>query len=204
MRPAQLKASVGADPNGTLERPEGDFFSTGARAVYALLEVERFPGVVWEPACGDGAISRILEEQPDVSKVISTDLYNHGYGAAGVDFLGHTDIHPDHVITNPPFGRDMPEKFAKKALMVASGKVAVFARLAWLEGQRRYQTLWSEHPPARIWVFPDRVPLARGGGDEQTGLIAFAWFVWEPGHSAPISSLGWLPPTRRRGRGFLY
>ena len=41
-------------------RPEDDFYPTPPNAVYALLGAERFCGVVWEPACGDGAISKIL------------------------------------------------------------------------------------------------------------------------------------------------
>lgn len=208
MRSAQARASIGADPNGTLVRPEGDFFSTSQRAVQALLAVERFPGVVWEPACGNGAISCILEEQPDISRVISTDLYERGYGVSGVDFLGHTNIRSDHVVTNPPFEKDMAEKFAKKALQSVPGKVAIFARLAWLEGIKRYLSLWSRQPPSRVWVFPDRVPLARNGEIEQTGLIAFAWFVWgdrtKGWHADPPAALGWIPGTRHRGNGFLY
>ena len=62
-----------------------DFFPTPRWATFALIENEKFNGEIWECACGDGTMSRVLEEtgQP----VRSTDLYDRGFGEAGVDFL---------------------------------------------------------------------------------------------------------------------
>ena len=40
-----------------------DFFPTPAWATHALLENEPFEGEVWECACGDGAMSRVLESR---------------------------------------------------------------------------------------------------------------------------------------------
>lgn len=178
MRGAQVKAAVGADPNGTLVRPDGDFFATSPIATRALLSVETFSGVVWEPACGDGAIARVLEDDPNVNHVFGSDLYDRGYGANGINFLTAAPRRCDHIVTNPPF--NLIEKFVWRALEInPPGKIAIFARLAFLEGQRRHRTLWSKRPPARVYVFSKRVPLARNGGAEQTGLIAFAWFIWE-------------------------
>ena len=41
-------------------RPETDFYPTPPEATRALLDVESFYDTVWEPACGDGAISKEL------------------------------------------------------------------------------------------------------------------------------------------------
>jgi hypothetical protein len=62
-----------------------DFFRTPRWATFALIENEKFNGEIWECACGDGTMSRVLEEtgQP----VRSTDLYDRCFGEAGVDFL---------------------------------------------------------------------------------------------------------------------
>ena len=62
-----------------------DFFPTPRRATFALIENEKFNGEIWECACGDGTMSRVLKEagQP----VRSTDLYDRGFDEAGVDFL---------------------------------------------------------------------------------------------------------------------
>src|SRR5690348_14245706 len=61
-----------------------DFFPTPAWATHALLENERFEREVWECACGDGAMSRVLESR--ALPVISSDLYARGYGESGRDF----------------------------------------------------------------------------------------------------------------------
>jgi hypothetical protein len=39
-----------------------DFFPTPAWATYALIDNEKFSGDIWESACGDGAMSRVLEK----------------------------------------------------------------------------------------------------------------------------------------------
>jgi len=62
-----------------------DFFPTPAWATYALIDNERFSGDIWECACGDGAMSRVLENA--AREVVSSDLYDRGYGEIGHDFL---------------------------------------------------------------------------------------------------------------------
>jgi hypothetical protein len=39
-----------------------DLYETPAEAVHALMRVEHLPLRVWEPACGPGAIVRVLRE----------------------------------------------------------------------------------------------------------------------------------------------
>ena len=39
-----------------------DFFPTPPWATYALIDNEKFSGDIWESACGDGAMSRVLAE----------------------------------------------------------------------------------------------------------------------------------------------
>ena len=39
-----------------------DFYPTPAWATYALIDNERFVGDIWEPACGDGAMSAVLAQ----------------------------------------------------------------------------------------------------------------------------------------------
>jgi len=83
-----------------------DYYPTPREATLALLGVETFQGTIWEPACGDGAISKVLEEQG--LSVISTDVVDRGYGTAGIDFLLDFSTSSNHVITNPPFIGDVP------------------------------------------------------------------------------------------------
>lgn len=138
-------------------REKDDFYPTPPEGTHALLSVEQFTGPVREPACGDGAISRVLEQAG--YDVESTDLIDRGYGQSRVDYL--MDYTPSvDVVTNPPF--KLAEEFVRHALNTSTGKVAMLLRLAWLEGQARRQ-LFQSTPFARVWVFSKRLAMGRGG-----------------------------------------
>lgn len=172
-------------------RETHDFYPTWPAATRALLSVEPFTGPIWEPACGDGAMSRVLEAAGH--HVISTDLVDRGYGEGGRDFLMEWTPRAPNIVTNPPFRWAI--EFTDRALQLTTGKVALFLRLAFLEGVERGKWFRST-PLARVWVMSRRVPIARGrmceDGDGH-GVIAFAWFVWEHGHAGPptIGFLDW-------------
>ena len=182
---------ISPDP---VKREKDDFYPTPRRGTEALLAVESFSGSIWEPACGDGAISDVLDEYYP-GQVWSTDLVARGYGLDEVDFLGPCAPanSVDHIITNPPF--KYAEKFAELALIRARSKVALLLRLSWLEGAKR-RKLFESTPLARVWVFSSRLSIGRGAardmGKGGGGMIAFAWFVWDKEHKGP-PVLGWLP-----------
>lgn len=188
---ASIKRIVGDDPEGKRERHAEDFYRTGEVATRALLAVEKFPGTVWECACGAGDMSRVIETAPEVERVWSTDLIDRGYGKSGIDFLTTGASLGDHIVTNPPYR--LLDEFVLKAIdLRPPGKIAMIARLQWLEGQRRKKKIFNLHPPARIWVFSYQIPMTRGDlATPQTGLMAFAWYVWERGHVG-LPTLGWL------------
>ena len=54
-----------------------DFYPTPEWATHALIENEYFSGTIWEPACGNGAMSRVLKKVS--ADVYSSDLYDRGY-----------------------------------------------------------------------------------------------------------------------------
>ena len=175
----------------TGERQPDDFYATPARCTEALLSVEKFDGPIWEPACGDGAISTVLAAAGH--EVVSTDLVDRGYGASRRDFLLEQTLAAPNVVTNPPF--KLADEFALHALRLGAQKVAIFQRTAWLEGRARLASLWRPYPPVQVWQFAGRQTLWRGDDAEKKdkgGAIAFAWFVWVRGYQgAPL--LGWLP-----------
>jgi hypothetical protein len=170
------------------DRERDDFYPTPPRATNALLDVESFEGGIWEPACGDGAISKVLEERG--YSVVSSDLIDRGYGTPGVDFLLDYQTSADNIITNPPFKH--AQEFVEHALRRSRRKVAMLCRLAWLEGHARRQ-MFEATPLSRVWVFSRRIPMHRGRQAEKSegGMIAFAWFVWDHGHTGK-PTLGWI------------
>jgi hypothetical protein len=170
------------------ERRKDDFYPTPPEATRALLGVEQFDGDVLEPACGDGAISRLFAAAGH--RVISTDLVDRGYGEAGLDFTSLVYPHrAANVVTNPPFF--LAERFLTQALDHSTRKVAMLLKLNFLEGIARSRLL-ERTPLARIWVFRDRVTFPVPNAKQASkGMFAFAWFVWEHGH-AGAPSLGWV------------
>ena len=172
-----------------INREKNDFYPTPPEATEALLSKERFDGPIWEPACGDGAISKVLEAAGH--SVISTDLVDRGYGTSGVDFLMEYRPLAPNIVTNPPFKMVAP--FLRQSVALTTGKVAMLLRVACLEGAERRE-IFESSPFARLWVFARRLTMNRGGyaGSETGGMIAFAWFVFDHSHHGP-PTIGWLP-----------
>ena len=94
--------------NHALENREAfDYYATDPKAVEMLLELEQFAPVIWEPACGEGHISKVL--QAHGYEVISTDLVYRGFGdPEPLDFLTETlDGFEGDIITNPHIQRGL-------------------------------------------------------------------------------------------------
>lgn len=183
---AQSIVGTNKGQNNGVERPELDFYPTPRRGTLALLEVEQFTGDIWECACGNGMMSKVLEEK---YKVISTDIEPRAYGEQK-DFLLSSDLLAPNIVTNPPF--ILAQEFAEHALGLGCEKLALLCKLAFLEGIER--STWLETTPLKnVYVFKKRLKFTRNG-DERIkggGMIAFAWFVWESGYSGK-PMVGWL------------
>ena len=154
-------------------RQEDDFYPTPAYVTQALLDNYRFTGEIWEPACGDGRMSKILEQY--YSKVESSDLINRGYGTAGVDFLA-SSREVDNIIANPPF--NLAFEFIVQGLRLSRRCLALLLPIRYLTGKRRAK-LYHEFPPAKVIVIPNKVDFLGFGSP----AMEFAWFVWEKGVS---------------------
>lgn len=166
-----------------------DFFPTPGWATHALMGNEKFDGPIWECACGDGAMSKVIEGYG--YEVSSSDLYNRGHGESGVDFLTST-TKTSNLITNPPY--NSAQGFVEKAMDCTDSKFALLMRLAFLEGANRAQTIFSDIPPSRLWVFSERITFypkyAKRAG---SGTTAYAWFVWDKTHSGK-TEIDWIKP----------
>lgn len=177
-----------------INNPEHDFYETPACVTRELLKHEKFDtcGHVWEPACGNGAIVRILLEECRLS-VSSSDIIKRKENMDIIDFLkceSDGDFvkaknmlrlsKPDYIITNPPFKLALP--FVQQALKFARKKVAMLLPIQFYESQGRYQ-FFKEYPPVRIYVFFNRVNMIGC----TAGMRCFCWFVWEIGHKGPTT-----------------
>ncbi len=132
------------------EREGRDFYATPSWVTEALLRHVRFRGSVWEPCCGDGAMSTVLAAHS--YKVTSTDIAERGFGTSGIDFLTCQNM-PEgcrSIVTNPPYGETASDKgqarspmamlnFLRHALVLTAsvqGQLALLVRLQWIAGRR--------------------------------------------------------------------
>lgn len=166
-----------------------DFYPTPSWATYALIDNEQFEDEIWECACGDGAMSRVLAQTG--RRVENSDLYDRGFGEIGHDFL-KTTRKAKNIVTNPPF--HSAEGFVASCKTNAKSKFALLLRLAFLEGANRANTIFHICPPSRVWVFSERITFyPKGAQISGSGTTAYAWFVWDKDH-AGRTELCWFRP----------
>lgn len=163
---------------------ENDYYATDPNALELLLEQEQFSRRIWEPACGEGHLSKVLEKHG--YQVVSSDLIDRGYGTGGVDFLRCTNEWDGDIITNPPY--KYAKEFVEKAMeLVTPGRrVAMFLKLTFLEGQGR-RDLFKNHPPQVVYVSSARLNCGKNGVFTGTSAVAYCWVIWEKGYTGPAN-----------------
>lgn len=171
--------TLGASGHVEEDREKNDYYATNPKTVNMLLRLETFNNNIWECACGEGHISKVLEDAG--YQVYSSDLVYRGYGEGNKDFLHTNKVWEGDIITNPPFKHG--QAFVEKALSIIpeGKKVAMFLKLQFLEGQKR-KLFFKKTPPRTVWVSSSRLKCGKngdfGGG---SSAIAYCWFIWEKG-----------------------
>jgi hypothetical protein len=189
-----------AKPAFAPRRIPNEFYPTPPEATRALLSVEQFDGAIWEPACGEGAIAEVLIDAGH--DVVASDLVDYGYGHGGRNFLQATRPQARHIVTNPPYGFGLADRFIAQALRFAGetgGKVAMLLNLASLCHRTR-TAWWQANPPARLYAIDDVVcwPEHRyGPAPVHFTKHRYVWAVWTQGHTGP-SAFWWLSSTEFR------
>lgn len=156
-----------------------------------LLKRESFNRNIWECACGEGNLSEVLKEHGHT--VLSTDLIDRGYPDEVVDFLSVERTFPGDIITNPPF-KHSTEFILKALASIPEGhKVAMFLKINYLSGKKRYEQIYSKFPPQRVYVFSGRVACSKNNTPEgfKGGAMDYVWMIWEKGKYAP-TELKWI------------
>lgn len=188
--------TLGASNHTNHDRAEHDYYATEPLAADLICGVEKFEGDIWENCCGEGHLSKRLEELG--YNVVSTDLVDRGYGQGNIDFFECDKSLAQNIITNPPY------KYAKEwvehslELLENGGKLALFLPIQFLESEAR-RNLFATTPPKTIYVCTNRV-LCGINGDfsakdsngntmynkdgtpkRMSSAKCYAWFVWEKG-----------------------
>lgn len=180
---------IGASNHSISEREINDYYATPPRATKELLKLEKFYDNILEPCCGEGHISKILEENG--FNVLSYDIIDRGYGDGIKDFFSNEIVYDRDIITNPPYSKSL--EFAEKCLQsVKDGrKVALFLKIQFLETQKRRE-FFKKYPLKFVYVSSNRIGCAKNGkfdkiddnGDPIIGsAVCYAWFIWEKGYT---------------------
>ena len=188
---------VRAIHNSGYAREAQDFYATPDWVTEALLRHTRFRGRVWEPCCGDGAMSRVLMAHG--YEVTSTDIADRGFGTPDVNVL--TCSRPPEgcrsIVTNPPYGDTGSHKgqaksplamldFLRHTLGLAAsvqGQLALLVRLQWIAGRRAADVL-SSGPFAATIVLTRRIRWFDMGEHTNQAQHHHAWVVFDHAHPA--------------------
>lgn len=182
-------------------RARNEYYPTPPAATRALLEAHRFEYGIWEPACGEGWISKELERFG--YDVTSTDIADYGYGKPGIDFLAQRLPRAKNIVTNPPYGNGLADAFVRKALWFierTGGQAAMLLNLASLCHPDRHDS-FVKRPPAVIYALDDCVCYPNGKPDQATRRThqhRYCWAVWTAERST-TTEVRWLT-TRPRKR----
>lgn len=147
-----------------------------------------------EPAANRGHMVQPLREY--FATVEASDVHDYGVGFPILDYLwGPAPSSVDWTISNPPFR--LAEQFIERACQSSRLGVAMIVRAAFLEGQGRYERLFSKNPPSFVLQFTERVVMHKGRlAPEGSTATAYAWLVWIDGESP--TELHWIAPCRKR------
>jgi hypothetical protein len=195
---------VPSKPDGTRaihisghERSGRDFYATPSRVTEALLRHVRFRGPIWEPCCGDGAMSKVLSAHGH--EVVSSDIVDRGFGTAGVDFLACQQVPGNcrSIVTNPPYGDTGSHigqakspaamlgflQHAMRLTETVQGQLALLVRLQWIAGKRAAEMM-SAGPFSAVIVLTKRIQWFDMGEQTNTAQHHHAWVVFDHAHPA--------------------
>jgi len=161
-----------------------------------LFEVERFDGVIKDPACGIGRITDAARTAG--YSVIATDLVDRGYPQFdGVEDFLRSERRVDNIVCNPPY--HICRAFAEHALKLARRKVAMI----WLARRLNAARWLANTPLTRVYLMSPRPSMPPGhvilaGEKPGGGKQDFVWLTFSHGHQGP-PKLHWLcresPPS---------
>jgi len=184
---------LGVNPNA--ERQKEDFYATSPQALKIFLEKLKEDNLIlnkkiWECACGQGHLSKFLENEG--YKVLSTDLIDRDFGQGGIDFLNNNRDWNGDILTNPPF--KLAEKFVEQGIkkLKIGNKLFLFLKIQFLEGQKR-KKLFKKYPLKYVYCYSSRQKCSKDGNFEKyTATTQFyAWYIWEKGYKGE-TTIRWI------------
>jgi methylase of polypeptide subunit release factors len=182
------------------DRRENDLYETPPLATFILQKYLDVPKNVVEPCAGRGNIA--IELSRGGHNVLAFDLNEYENMlfpvTTGQDVLSLQKPEGYNAfITNPPYFKDLPRKIAEKGVDEYDF-TALFVRLTFLEGQKRYK-LFANNPPSDIIFLSDRIKFKPNMkvepiemDDQIGGMIAYMWIVWDKRYETKNTNCRWV------------
>lgn len=174
-----------------------NFYATHPSCASDILRVETFNHFVLEPFCGIGSISEVLNEHG--YEVESYDIVDRGYGKVGDFFEVNFEQGRYDIVSNPPYNENLAN-IIKRCISLCHNKVALLMPLRYLSGLERFKSIYQIHPPARVYVYMERICIARNAdfekyNDPGANREIYAWYIWLKGHTES-TELHWIHNDR--------
>lgn len=174
-----------------VDREENDFYSSDPSIIDDLFSKVKLEGTIWENACGDGALSRRMEDYG--YKVYSSDLIDRGYSKVNDYLENPTFYRAQNIVTNPPF--KFAKSWVKIGLKHTPGKVCILHKIQFLDSKERYNELFNIGNLEKVIVYSRRIGFHKGGVGTAGGIMTFAWFVFDRKYVGN-PEIDWFAPDR--------
>lgn len=201
--------TLGASNHSEGERQSEEFYSTDPIFINHILGRESWlnnPELkILEPSAGVGTLSdRFFELTgnrmdtydliPRREDIIEADYFK-------TDFSNKYDV----ILTNPPYLKDGKNTttgvtdFVLKALkeVKVGGAVIMFLKTLYLESQIRYEKLFKDNPPSKIYIYSDRINCYKNADTSyKQSAVSYSVFLWtnkkEDGSFDKDTKLDWI------------
>ena len=178
-------------------RQLNNFYATHPSCTTDILREETFGKDILEPFCGVGTMSEVLKQGG--YNVISYDIVDRGYGEVGDFFEVDFKKREFDIITNPPY--DSVIEIVLRCLQICKEKVALLMPLRYLSSNSRYNAIYKNHPPKRVYVYQERIGIAKNAdfqtySDAGANLEIYAWYIWERGYKG-LTELRWISNDKK-------
>ncbi len=174
-------------------RQKHNFYATHPSCAADILRVEVFCHNILEPFCGIGTVAEEIKKAG--YEVVAFDIVDRGYGKVADFNTLKVDKGKYDIISNPPYDKHLIDNIIK-CLDICHGKVALLLPLDYLAGQERYERLYKNYPPKKVYVYRERIVIAKCGEFEKMAAAGgnttnYCWFLWERGWQG-ATEIQWL------------
>lgn len=193
------------------ERAELDYYATPiceTKNILDILNLDFNNKTILEPCCGEGhmieAIRSYGQEKNMLFTLMASDFKDRGYNMEegkiqyDLDFLA--DDYPfssaNIVIMNPPYATLEP--FLIRALEIAQDYLIVLCRTQVIEGEGRYNNIFTKNPPTYVYQYVNRIQCWKNGiKPSGSSAQAYCWLVWDKSKVGQETILRWIKRSNK-------